>query len=208
MSKFLETFGNRPVLLPVIHTVSGEQAVENCRIAIGGGANGVFLINHDIGYRDLIAAYEEVKSTFPSLWVGLNCLDLGIASISKIPIETSGLWVDDSAIYDTGVETDAVVFEAGREERDWRGLYFGGVAHKGQRVVKDVAVAAANAVPFVDVITTTGPRTGEAPPVSQIKTMREAAGEHPIVIASGMSEENVEEYLPYGVNGIMVASSI
>lgn len=197
MSDFVETFGNRPVFLPVVHVISAQQALENARIAIGSGADGIFLINHRIDYPALLAAYYAVQERFPGLWIGLNCLDLGLAAIAKVPPATKGLWVDNAGISDINISEDAKRFHQSRHDLHWSGLYFGGVAFKYQGFVRDPATAAKQAQPYVDVITTSGARTGEAPSVAKIEAMRSAIGRHPLAIASGLAPENVDAYLPY-----------
>jgi predicted TIM-barrel enzyme len=73
--------------------------------------------------------------------------------------------------------------------------------------VKDPAAAARAAVPFVDVITTSGSATGSAPSTEKVASMRGAIGGHPLAIASGVSPENVQEYL-HLVDCILASSSI
>ncbi len=46
-------------------------------------------------------------------------------------------------------------------------------------------------------MTTSGPGTGEAADIDKIRTMKSALGDHPLAIASGITPENVHEYLPY-----------
>ena len=84
-----------------------------------------------------------------------------------------------------------------RDERGQGELYFGGVAFKYQGDTENPARAAELAVPFVDVITTSGDGTGIAADVEKIQLMKEAIGDHPLAIASGITPENVEEYIPY-----------
>ena len=73
-------------------------------------------------------------------------------------------------------------------------LYFGGVAFKYQREVEDVAAAARAALSYVDVVTTSGQGTGEAPAIAKIRAMKAAIGEVPLAIASGIRPENVGDY--------------
>jgi uncharacterized protein len=210
MNNFRRTFPKAHTFLPVIHVVNEEQALANAQIAKEAGADGVFLINHQVGYQALLQCYERVVAELPGLWVGLNCLDLGRAAIGIIPRATAGLWTDSAGIEETG--GDHTFFEARRFLRDcadvlWEGVYFGGVAFKYQTPVSDFAAVAKAAVPWVDVITTSGTGTGVAPDVRKIATMKAAIGEHPLAIASGITAENVRSFMPYA-DCFLVATGI
>ena len=50
--KHFKTVG--PAILPVIHVRDTVQAVRNVALAMGEGAQGVFLINHDFPHADLL----------------------------------------------------------------------------------------------------------------------------------------------------------
>jgi predicted TIM-barrel enzyme len=59
----------------------------------------------------------------------------------------------------------------------------------------------------MDVITTSGSDTGVAADITKIHLLRQGARSHPIALASGVSPESVEQYLPY-VDAFMMASEI
>jgi predicted TIM-barrel enzyme len=59
----------------------------------------------------------------------------------------------------------------------------------------------------MDVVTTSGPGTGRAAEVTKIQRMREALGDAPLAIASGITPENVDQYLPYA-DCFLVATGI
>ena len=63
------------------------------------------------------------------------------------------------------------------------------------------------AVPYLDVITTSGTATGQAASLSKIRQIRAAIGDHPLAIASGLTPENITSYLPYA-NCFLVATGI
>lgn len=197
----------KPVFLPVIHVESAELAIVNAEIAFDNGADGIFLIGHGMPYSDLNPIYENVRKNFPDQWIGLNYLDRGRESLDIIPASANALWADNSGIDDKDVSQSVIAFNLERRNGPWKGLYFGGTAFKHQSIVKDVSLAAKNAVPYVDVITTSGPKTGEPPSVSKIRSMRQASWCHPLAIASGMNPENVSEYMPY-VDCFMVSTGI
>lgn len=191
-------FKHRHVVLPVIHVVSEAQALRNARIARDAFADGVFLINHDMQWGELLRIHEVVDRAFPNWWVGVNCLDLPPADVfSKISGRVAGVWVDDAGVReDLPQQTEAAALARARAAAGKPALYFGGVAFKYQRPVADVGRAARIAAGYMDIVTTSGPGTGHAADVDKIRTMKAALGATPLAIASGITPENVGDYLP------------
>lgn len=208
MPVYKDVFPRPNSLIAVIHAEDQVQVLRNVDIAHDNGADGVFLINHSISVAELLQAYGAVREKFPSYWTGINLLgENPIDAANLIPFDTNGLWVDNAGIDKRGVSDEAKHFEAYRRKSPWKGLYFGGVAFKYQEHVDDVALAAQRAKPFVDVITTSGEGTGQAPNIEKIKQMGNASGLHPLAIASGITPENVKPYLPYA-DCFLVATGI
>lgn len=200
MSIFRSTFPRRNTLLIVIHVENTDQAIRNARIAKEEGADGVFLINHQIPAQLLLDCFDQVKQSFPSLWIGLNFLDLNpLETLPMLPRNAAGIWIDNAGIYEEEPNPVRLAqsFAKNRNIYKHQCLYFGGVAFKYQGSTKDPARAAKLAIPFVDVITTSGDGTGIAADVEKIQLMKEAIGNHPLAIASGITPENVTEYMPH-----------
>ncbi len=199
MNSFRRTFTKPHTFLVVVHAVSADQALANARIAQNGGADGIFLINHNIPALKLLEAFRFVTDKLPGFWVGLNCLDYGWNAVEIIPRTTAGLWIDNAGIEEAGDDCVAVAtqFAELRVSVGWEGIYFGGVAFKYQKPVSDFAAVAKAAIPWVDVITTSGMGTGKAPDVGKIATMKDAIGNHPLAIASGITPENVHLFAPH-----------
>lgn len=200
---FRSTFNKPRVFLPVIHVENMGQAVRNVQVAVDGGADGVFLINHRINHSQLLLCYQAVKIKFPKVWVGLNFLDLEPdTAIESMKTYMSALWVDNA-------DMPHLANKREKWENRWRAkfLFFGGVAFKYQREVPDVTMAARKAVPYVDVVTTSGIATGSPPDIEKIQKMRRGIGNHPLAIASGMTPENVGQFLPY-VDCFLVATGV
>lgn len=89
-------------------------------------------------------------------------------------------------------------------------LYFGGVAFKYQRAVapEDWGAAAVQAAAMgVHAVTTSGPATGEPASVEKVKAIRSALRDHALALASGITPENVGDFLPY-VDAYLVATGI
>jgi hypothetical protein len=85
--------------------------------------------------------------------------------------------------------------------------FFGGVAFKYRMAEPNPAWAAVEATRVGMIPTTSGAATGSAPEVAKIRAMSEALGNRKLAIASGISPENVSEFLPYS-SVFLVASSL
>jgi len=211
MKSYKEVFTKKNVLLPVVHVTDPRQVVVNIRIAGDNGADGVFLINHgDVSHNQLLAFLSIGKDMFPDMWFGVNFLDLtNKEAFRNAPSFLDGIWSDNAFV-------EEVVELAGNKETydltvkggvDFKGLFFGGVAFKYQAQPRLLGETAFAATQYVDVITTSGDKTGEPPSVEKIRTMRMAIDEHPLAVASGMTPENVSQYLDF-VDCFLVATGI
>lgn len=207
--RFRRAFAHRHVVLPVIHVETDGQARRNAEIAKAAGADGVFLINHSIGSDLLLNIHAKVVDQFPQWWIGVNCLGLRPETIfSRISPSVAGIWVDNAMIQEGQVEQpDAESVLRAVAHNRWPGLYFGGVAFKYQRQVSDLATAAQVACRYMDVVTTSGPGTGQAAHVDKIRIMKEAMGDFPLAIASGITPGNVAGYLSHA-DCFLVATGI
>src|SRR5258708_6522044 len=97
MNKFARAFSGRKAFLPVIHVIDSEQALRNAKIAVEAGADGLFLIGHDMTSAELLTCYYSVREALPSFWIGLNFLrDNPAVAQSVFPKDANGLWVDDT----------------------------------------------------------------------------------------------------------------
>ena len=197
MTELAEVFRNSKVVLPVIHVSSTKQALRNARIAQDCGADGVFLINHVIEPDKLLRCHRNVTEAFSDLWIGLNCLGWTPAQVfESIPRTTDGVWVDNALIREGQDRQDEAEYVLEVQRRsNWSGLYFGGTAFKYQPAVTDLRNVTRTAAAYMDVVTTSGPATGEAASVDKIRSMKEALGDRPLAIASGITPDNVDDYL-------------
>ncbi len=213
--KLFKTAG--PAILPVIHTLDFEQAARNIEVAVREGAHGVFLINHDFEYPQLLPILREVRIRFPWLWLGVNFLGvtgkdafpvLGKLESDNIPIDA--YWADNARIDErTEIQTEANEIDQVRINSGWSGMYFGGTAFKKQREVpaEHYYTSAKLAYSHMDVVTTSGIATGKAADLDKIKTFRQACGDHPIAVASGVTPDNIADYAPL-LDAILIATGI
>jgi predicted TIM-barrel enzyme len=210
MQRFRSQFPQTtPVVLPVIHVETAEQALRNADLARQAGCAGIFLINHYIPWTVLLAVARRVVEEFPGWWAGVNCLGLEPSEVvAHVGPGLSGIWADNAGIDETGTRQPAAEkFLQARREHQWNGLYFGGVAFKYQREVVEVELAATIAAQYMDVVTTSGPGTGRAASPAKIAAMKRGLGQTPLAIASGITPENVSTYLPWA-DCLLVATGI
>lgn len=210
MNRLRSVFANPKILLPIIHVVARDQAKRNLAVVREAGADGAFLISHGvIPDEELLDIYQELREENPEYWLGINCLGFSVEEMfQRAGNHVEGVWVDDALIDDTRAEQPAAqrILEV-QKGSGWRGLYFGGVAFKYQRPVQDPAFAARHATSYMDIVTTSGPGTGQAAHPAKVRSMKEAIGEHPLGLASGVTPENVTDYLPW-VDCFLVATGI
>jgi hypothetical protein len=196
--------------LPIIYVAGRDQAIRNLDVARESGADGAFLISHGhVGDDDLLGIHAELSGGARGFWLGVNCLGLAVEEVfRRVGPEVGGVWADDALIDEASDDQPAArrVLEAQRES-GWRGLYFGGVAFKYQRPVRDVAAAARRAAGCMDVVTTSGPGTSQAAAPAKVRAMKQAIGQRPLALASGVTPENVTDYLPW-VDCFLVATGI
>ncbi len=57
MNALRSVFSTPKMLLPVVHVQNEDQAFRNVDIATNAEADGVFLINHDVGSHELWRIY-------------------------------------------------------------------------------------------------------------------------------------------------------
>lgn len=202
---------------PVIHIESAEQAVDQAGLVFDIGVNGVFLIDHSGLADDLLTpVFQKVKGEFPDKFVGVNYLEFtsfeamshlkeakNRDQITSLP---DGLWVDNA------IADRRQTVELRRWSRNLKKIeYLGGVAFKyTYAYTENPEFAAFQAIalsPFVDVVTTTGPGTGEPPQPNKIRAMKEAIGKKPLAIASGIDASNLVDYLGF-VDKLLVSSSL
>lgn len=215
MNRIEQTFGVPRVLLPVIHPISHEAALGSIRVACGVGVRGIFLIDQGMPEDQTLRLVCEVRAEYPRLWIGLNLLSRRPADALRISLDAcrgrvDGIWSDDARVDERVVDQpEAEEFVAARCDLRWSGLYFGGVAFKYRREVApaDLGRAAALAAPHVDVVCTSGPGTGQPAAVEKIVALRSDLGETALALASGVTADNVRDYLPH-VHAFLVGTGI
>jgi predicted TIM-barrel enzyme len=204
-----------PVVLPVIHVLDTPRTLRNVREAIGAGAAGCFLINHDFAPEQFLPIIRDVRTEFPSVWLGVNFLAVTgrdafplLGRLAREGCAVDAYWADDARIDEHGENAEAREIARVYGDSGWRGLYFGGTCFKKQREVapEHYGNAAREACAFMDVVTTSGVATGHEAEIGKVKTFREAIGDTALALASGVTPDNAATYAD--VDCFMVATGI
>ncbi len=209
--RYREAFKQKKrVFLPVIHVDSEEQAVENAKIAFESRADGLYLVSHIHDVSQFMEIFDKVAEAHPGKWVGLN---FGPRFGAVDPLDwirhkrVDGIWLNHAQIGDATVGSDMARLLLQRSSVPHPFVLFGGVAYKLQPTPEHLDLTVANATRFVDVIVTSGDEVGVPPSFEKMRIIREAAGDHPVAIAGGLTPDNIEDFLPYA-DCFMVATGI
>ena len=196
-------------IIPVIHTIHLEQVQYNINLCQSNGIEDVMLISHRINnWKKASFEFETyfnwIRETYPTMSVGINYLQLPTldAMNEAKRIGFDYLWADKSYIRKDTLHEALLI-----KENKPNLKYFGCVAFKYQKPEEDLEWTCKTATSFMDVVTTSGEATANAPSIEKIRTMKQYIGDMPLAIASGITPENkylYEEWVDY----FLVASSI
>jgi predicted TIM-barrel enzyme len=207
----------RPAVTPVIHVQDTAQALRNLDVLDAAGCAGGFLINHDFPMEPFLPILKEIRAARPDLWLGVNFLaqpgNIAFPVLGRLAEEgcrIDAYWADDARIDEReSVQVEGAEIARIREASGWQGLYLGGVAFKKQRPVapEEYGKAAEKALPFMDVVCTSGIATGQEADLGKIAAFRAALGGAPLALASGITPENAGLYAK-DVDLFLVATGI
>lgn len=204
-----------PKILPVIHHINLGLTLDQADLAFEAGADGVFLISHNNADEELYEPLILIKNAYPDKFIGVNFLNSPVHQVYPVIAELGidGLWSDNIGITSAGVSEATRLLKSVYLESTRQCLIFGSIAFKYQRHEPDPTLAAKTVERLmVDtgrplwIPTTSGAGTGEAPTAIKIATMSKATNGN-LAIASGMTPENVAEFVPF-VSHILVATGI
>ena len=198
----------RPLVLPVIHLLDPGRALASAQAAFDAGCDGVWLISMDGQDQLLQAPAVAIKERHPGWLVGVNYLSLPAPAAIERNV-AAGLdmtWSDNARV--TSGEPPEHSQAIARILRQSPGhQFFGGVAFKYQAPEPDPGAAARRAAALGMVPTTSGEATARAASLEKIRRMREALGDAPLAVASGITADNARAYAPY-LTHILVATGV
>lgn len=211
-------------IFPVVHIQQNnvDVATREGSKALNLGADGIYLIDHKNGGHymgPLFETFNNLADKSPDRYIGLNLLGLSpqsamyalakaLSKSGNLLFAPSALWVDDMR--------DDWPISSAMETRDVnpdlrRVRLLGGVAFKYTDTFTDDPNMARYETVYlqdsVDVVTTSGSATGQAPSVEKIRAMKEVMGDKLLAVASGITAENIYNYEGI-VDEILVGTSI
>lgn len=192
----------------VVHHRDEALTLSQAELALGLGADGVFLISHVGEDAALPPLAHRIRAmSRPTVLVGMNLLRtpsvqaLAIASAAGC----SGLWVSNPGVSSVGASAQAHALHRQMELHP-RVTVFGCVAFKYQPDEPKPAEAALQALALGMHPTTSGAGTGVAPGLDKIRQMSAACAGR-LAVASGMTPDNVAEFAPH-VSNILVSTGV
>lgn len=186
------------LVLPVVHHLDVDTTMSQAKIAFQAGAAGVFLISHNGRDAQIAHCARLLKEQYPERKIGLNLLgapaSIALTIASNIGIDM--VWADAPGVTSAGWTPAGLVLS---ERLKLAGLptFFGSVAFKYQPHDPCPARAAQTCAQGGMLPTTSGEGTGKAPQLEKAQLMSEALAGGPLAVASGMTPENIAQYLPY-----------
>ena len=213
-NKIYTTFNRRKILLPVIHVENTAQALANGKILYENHVMGCWLINHSCTDKVFADAFNNIKATYPGLWVGINYLGPQFAPIkfcTEYLIKPDGFWFDNVGVFDNDSSQGIKIRNQMQKAKLSDVLVFGSICFKYQPQPNSVETTTKTALAICDVITTSGKGTGidhDNSDINKFKTMKSICDKKTyLAVASGISEANIVNILEH-VDIFMVNSSI
>lgn len=196
------------MLIIVIHLIEEigcsiqQRTVEQCRIALSNGADGVFLIPGQGGLKvhHILDCYKATRESYPDRFIGINFLTSPELCVENLPIDANALWVD-FGLGSTDQSNKLQFIREGLSKRKWKGILFGGFMFKGNNSVSPSHEIMQNYVAklkeCMDVAVTSGPCTGVSADISYMLILRQYAKSAgvPLGLASGINIHNIHSYL-------------
>jgi uncharacterized protein len=174
----------------LIQVVNSEQAARNVSRARAGGADGVIFLSHDLRGSDLVEVFREVKNDNPEFNMGMNLLGMSCHVASLLSEGTDLLWMDGYPKRDLGLDIPVLA----------------SVTLRDRELRKTLSEEVKTVSQFADSLVVCGARTGSVPFVGRVRTLS-ALTPKPLCVASGLTSDNVIQFLPY-VEYLLVGAGV
>mmetsp|Transcript_52695 Transcript_52695/g.120234 ORF Transcript_52695/g.120234 Transcript_52695/m.120234 type:complete len:324 (+) Transcript_52695:3-974(+) len=198
-----------PPVFAAINAKNKEQVIGHIEEALAAGACGIFLVNNNFDYPQLLPIVRSVRAQMPTVFLGVNFSMMSgsdsfpiLGRLAREGVKVDAFWADNACMeHEMQAQPVADNIKAARDAAGWDGLYFGGVAVRNPKnnvklckavpaeKLKDVATSS---VGYMDVVATSGPEGAVAPDESKVANMREGCGTTPLCLATtGMTAEDL-----------------
>lgn len=190
-------------IVPVIHYLNDTLSMKNAELCAKHKAFGLFVISMDGDNSNLSSLASKIKKAFPDLKVGINLLgDSALSGVyDSLNHELDMTWSDCPIVTGSGVTQEARIIS--ETIHTTQHLFFNSVAFKYQQVETNIPQAVLNSQSLRFIPTTSGEATGKAADLIKVKLMKEHLGNYPLGIASGLTPENIHEYIPFIEYGLV-----
>ncbi len=222
--------------LVALHVQSWSQVLLETQKIISGGADGILLVNNGLkslsigDYPNLFDIAMAIKEKHPDLIIGINPLDLKLEdALERMAFEQAQyaedwgsdrkfidiLWKDQSGI----IEQDGSArflpelkhllsdLKASQGELKQPVQFYGSIAFKYQPEHENLERVAKEAAKHFSAIVTSGSATGSPADINKVRLIKSYIEDVPLVLASGLTTENVNTYAPY-VDVFVVGTSL
>lgn len=204
--EFKKVFGVEKPVIGMLHLKGDEsktvveRAAEEINAYIKGGINGLIVENYFGTYQDMVDVLDYLKKYPVDVPIGVNCLHMDVLSFElaqEYPIK----FIQMDSVVGHLRKRDEVSMQAFldiyRKKTDV--CLFGGVRFKYQPVLSEnsLEVDLNIAKNRCDAICVTGNATGEETGIDKIKEFRAILGSYPLVVAAGVTKENIKQQLAY-----------
>ncbi len=189
-------------IIPVIHHVDSSLTLEQAKIIAESKAYGIFLISMTGDNQDLPMLAKVIKAKHPTLKIGTNLLgNTALETVkTNLDFELDMSWSDEPIIHGDKISPEA--YEISNLVKN-KHLFFNSVAFKYQKEDPNPKQATINSYNLGFIPTTSGQATGKAADMGKISNMASVLEQRTLGIASGLTPQNVGEYIPYIEYGLV-----
>ena len=204
MKSFQDVFKTVKPIIGVLHLKGGtaaevqERAKREIAAYLEGGVDAVLAEDYFGTYRDLEWVLEYLLTHRPGVPVGVNCLNFDSLNYRLARQYGCDFLQLDSVVGHVKPRDEASLdafFDLENPQTD--ALVLGGVRFKYQPVLSERSLAEdiETAKKRCGAICVTGDGTGQQTPLEKLQEFRALAGDFPLVICSGLTDENCLEQL-------------
>lgn len=201
-NKFLNLFVNSKPVIGMIHLkgINDQDVYERMKkeveIYITSGIDGIILEDYFGTYPQLVKACEYVENQQIKIPFGVNCLNFDVLGF-ELAQKYHASFIQLDSVVGHVKPRDEPSEEAFLKE--YRGnttaAVLGGVRFKYQPVLSKNSVEEdlKIAMDRCDAIAVTQDKTGQETSISRIEQFKQAIGDFPLVVAAGVTLDNIEE---------------
>lgn len=157
--------------------------------------HGIWILSSSSSIETIQNIFKWSKKNYPDFWIGINLVGENIFENIHFLIDYNpdGIWVDQSYITDNEIQNIPNILIDQFTRLNWNGLYFGGILFKYQPQIGNSEKICKNALPYMDVLCTSGDATGVPIKLEKLNMIERLANKKiKIAVASGITAENVK----------------